>query len=126
MPKQVVSTAAVARPISPISQGTLAGGFLYSQGLLGRTAEGQLLAGMAAQARQVLENLKAILAAAGGSLSDVLRCEVFVVDLKEMAEFNAVWREYFPTDPPTRIGVQVVDLAAGARVEMTAVAYVGK
>jgi len=123
--KRVIATDAAPRPISPISQATLAGGFLYTQGLLGRTTAGVLPEGMAAQARQLLENLKAIVAAAGGGLSDVLRMEVHVVDLAEMAEFNAVWREYFPTEPPARIGVQVAALAAGARVEATAEAYVG-
>ncbi|HEX6988900.1 MAG TPA: RidA family protein [Bacillota bacterium] len=72
-----------------------------------------------------MENLKAILAAAGGSLDDVLRCEVFVADLREMGIFNRVWQEYFGDQPPARISAQVAGVAAGARLELTAVAYVG-
>ncbi len=125
MSKRVIATDAAPRPIAPISQATLAGGFVYTQGILGRTPDGRLPEGMAAQALQVMENLKAILSAAGGSMNDVLRMEVHVVDLSEMPEFNAAWREHFPTDPPARIGVQVAALAAGARVEATAVAHVG-
>lgn len=126
MPKRVISTDKVVKPLSPISQATMANGFVFTQGILGRDPSGKLLEGMEAQARQVMENLKGILEAAGGTLDDVLRAEVFVADLSEMPVFNEVWKEYFSENPPARIGVEVPNLAAGARVEMIAVAYVGE
>lgn len=124
--KQIVRTQAAPVPISPISQATTAGGFIVTAGMLGRTPDGQLVpGGMEAEARQALKNLAVVVEAGGGTLADVLRVEVYVVDLAEMAAFNAVWREFFPTDPPARVGVQVAALAAGARVELTGLAYVG-
>src|SRR5690606_32763239 len=123
---RVISTDKVVKPLSPISQATMANGFVFTQGILGRDPSGKLLEGMEAQARQVMENLKGILEAAGGTLDDVLRAEVFVADLSEMPVFNEVWKEYFSEKPPARIGVEVPNLAAGARVEMIAVAYVGE
>jgi 2-iminobutanoate/2-iminopropanoate deaminase len=125
--KQVIRTSTAPVPISPISQATKAGGFIYTAGMLGRTPDGVMAAGgMEAEARQALENLKAVLAAGGATLADVLRVEVHVADLGEMAVFNQVWREYFPTEPPARLGVQAATLAAGARVELMAVAYCGQ
>lgn len=126
MSKRVIATDAAPKPISPISQATMAAGFVFTQGILGRSVTGTMPDSMAGQARQAMESLKHILQAANGSLSDVLRVEVFVTDLGEMGEFNHVFQEYFPVDPPARIGVQVTHLAARAKVEITAVAYVGQ
>jgi 2-iminobutanoate/2-iminopropanoate deaminase len=93
---------------------------------LGRTPDGAMVAGgMEAESRQALDNLKAVLATGGAKLTDVLRLEVYVADLAEMPAFNQVFREYFPSDPPARVGVEAARLAAGARIELTAVAYCG-
>lgn len=125
MPKEIVTTDRAPRPASPVSQAVKAGGFVYTAGILGRRPDGTLAEGMEGQARQVMENLTAILAAAGASLGDVLRCEVYVADLADMPAFNAVWQQYFGDNPPARVSAQVAGVAAGARLELTAVAYVG-
>jgi reactive intermediate/imine deaminase len=126
MPKQVIHTDAVPRPLSPISQATKAAGFVYTQGFLGRDVEGRIPPTMGEQARNALTSLKLVLEAAGGTLKDVLFVQVFVADLKEMPEFNEVFKEFFAVEPPSRIGVQAAVLSAGAKVELTAVAYTGQ
>jgi len=123
--KQIVHTDSAPTPISPISQATKAGGFVLTSGILGRTPAGEMVqGGMAAEARQALENLRSVLTAAHASLADVMRIEMFVVDLNDMPAFNAVFREYFPSHPPARVCVQVNGLAGGARVELMGTAYV--
>ncbi len=126
MPKQTVYTSAAPRPMSPISQATRAGGFVYTQGFLGRDLEGRIPPTIAEQARIALNSLRLVLEEAGGNLRDVVNMQVFVTDLAEMAQFNEVFVEFFPEEPPARIGVQVSRLAAGGKVEITAVAYVGQ
>lgn len=125
MPKETILSPKIARPINPISQATRAAGFVYTGGLLGRDPEGKMAETMEGQARQVLENLKAVVEAAGGTLQDVLRVEVYVTDIAEIPVFNNVWKEYFAENPPARAAVQVAALGAGAKVELLAVAYVG-
>ena len=72
----------------------------------------------------MLLNLSAILAAAGTSLSKVVKTTVFLADMHDFAAMNGVYAEYFPADPPARSTVQVAALPLGARVEIEAVAIV--
>jgi aminoacrylate peracid reductase len=125
MAREVIVTTKAPRPRSPIAQGTKAGGFLYTAGLIGRSVDGTLAEGMEAQSRQVFESIKAIVEAGGGTLRDIMRCEVYVTDIKQMPIFNEVWKEYFSEDPPARIGMEVSALGPGALVEVTATAYIG-
>ena len=80
----------------------------------GKIVEG----GIAAETRQTLENIKAILAAAGVGMERAVRSVVYLTDIAQFAEMNAVYAEYFPVDPPGRTCVQVVALPAGAHVEI--------
>lgn len=124
--KEIINTDAAPNLLPLISQATKAGGFVFVSGQIGRNAEGQLVSGgMEAEARQIFKNLEAILAAAGATMSSVLRVEVFVADLSEMPAFNDVFRDVFPEKPPARLGVEVSKLPANARVEVTAIAYAG-
>ncbi|MCL5046602.1 MAG: RidA family protein [Actinobacteria bacterium] len=112
-------------PISPISQAIKAGGFVYTSGQLGRALTGGPLSGLGPQARQALKNIEAVIRAAGGSMRDVVRIEAYVTDLSQVGEFNEAFKEAFPEEPPARFCVEVSRLAAGALIEITAVAYVG-
>jgi 2-iminobutanoate/2-iminopropanoate deaminase len=72
-----------------------------------------------------MENLGAVLTAAGASFDRVVRTSIFLADLGDFAAVNAVYGEYFPENPPARATVQVAALPRGARVEIDCVAYVG-
>jgi 2-iminobutanoate/2-iminopropanoate deaminase len=86
-------------------------------------ATGKLVpGGIAAETGRVLENLAAVLAAAGLSLADVVKTTVYVVDLTEFAAMNEVYGKHFTAPYPARATVQVAALPAGARVEIEAVA----
>ncbi|NPV71452.1 MAG: RidA family protein [Firmicutes bacterium] len=126
MRKTVTRTRAAPVPLSPISQATCIRGLIFTSGQLGRDpATGKLAGpGMTAQARQALENLRAVIEAAGGSLETVLRIDCYVTDLDLVPEFNVVFGEYFPAEPPARVCVEVQRLAAGALIEVLAIASV--
>jgi len=108
----------------PYSPGILAGNTLYISGHLGRDpVTAQLVAGgIEAEARQSLANIREVLLAAGMDFKHVTSVTAYITDFKEFATFNAVYREYFPTDPPARATVQVAALNAGARIELQMIA----
>jgi 2-iminobutanoate/2-iminopropanoate deaminase len=124
--RDVVSTPRAPKAIGPYSQGIKAGGFLFTAGQAGvDPASGRLVeGGVTAQTRQALENIRAILEAAGSSLQRVAKCGVFLADLADFQAMNAVYAEFFPTDknPPARTTVQAAKLPMGALVEIDAVA----
>jgi 2-iminobutanoate/2-iminopropanoate deaminase len=78
----------------------------------------------AEQARQVLQNLQAVLQAAGASLQQVVKTTIFLTDLSQFAAVNAVYAEFFPENPPARSTVQVAALPRGVQVEIEAIAIV--
>src|SRR2546429_6674719 len=80
---------------------------------------------IAGQTRQVLENIKAVLAFAGSSLDRAVKCTVFLADIQDFAAMNAVYATYFPKDPPARSTVAASGLAGGARVEIECIATAG-
>jgi 2-iminobutanoate/2-iminopropanoate deaminase len=77
------------------------------------------------QVRQCLENIKAVVEAAGSSMERVLKCTVFLTDMAKWGEMNAVYHQFFPTDPPARSTIGVKDLPLGFPVEIECIAYVG-
>jgi 2-iminobutanoate/2-iminopropanoate deaminase len=107
------------------SHATRAGGFIHVSGTLG-TKPGTFTlveGGMAEQTRQTLENIRAILRAAGADLQDVVKVQVFVTDMARFPDMNQVYREFFPSEPPARITVGCSALALGGLVEIDCVAY---
>jgi reactive intermediate/imine deaminase len=76
------------------------------------------------QVKQCLENLKTVLAAAGSSMDNVLKCTVFLTDITDFQAMNAVYHAYFPANPPARTTVAVKDLPGGSPVEIECIAYV--
>lgn len=111
----------------PFSAVVRVGNMLYLSGQIGNVPGTRQLAdtSIAGQTRQTLENIKAVLAHAGSSLDRVVKCTVFLADIKDYRAMNAVYATYFPKDPPARSTVAGSGLALGARVEIECLAVVG-
>jgi len=118
-----VATRQAPDAVGPYAQALRAGGWVFCSGQLGLDpAGGPLPAETAAQARQALANLRAVLAAAGCGLESVVKTTVFLVDLADFAAMNEVYAMYFTKGFPARSTVGVTALPRGARVEIEAVA----
>lgn len=124
MERRVVKLPGVPAPTAPISPAIVAGEFVFTSGQIGIDPKtGQMVAGgIDEQAEQVLQNLTAVLEAAGSSMSHVLKTTVFLADMNDYAAMNEVYRRHFKQDPPARSAVQVAKLPANARIEIEAVA----
>jgi 2-iminobutanoate/2-iminopropanoate deaminase len=123
--KRVVFASAAPTPVGPYSQAIVSGGLVFASGQIPiDPASGKLVEGdIEAQAERVLDNLRAVLEAAGSSLDHVVRASVYLVDLSVFPRVNAVYARYFTADPkPARTTVQVAALPLGARVEIDAIA----
>jgi 2-iminobutanoate/2-iminopropanoate deaminase len=109
----------------PFSDAVRAGNLLFVSGQLGTVPGKDELAsgGIGPEAKQALENVKAILERHGSSLNDVVKCTVFLADIREWSEFNAVYRGFFPAHFPARSAFGTTGLALGARVELECIAY---
>ena len=121
-----VTSPELPTPAGPYSPGIVAGNFVFVSGQAGRDpATGVLPDGVEAQTEQALRNIETILKAAGSSLSQVVRCGVFLVDIAEFPKMNAVYARAFGSHRPARTTVEVSDLpGAGLRVEIDAIAIV--
>ena len=116
-----------SKPIGPYSLGIKAGPFVFCSGQTGTDpATGKLVAGgVEAETRGALENLSAILQAAGTSMDRVVKTTVFLRDIADFAKMNAVYATFFPTTPPARSTFQVAALPLGAAVEIECIALLG-
>ena len=118
-----VQTDDAPRAIGPYSQAVQVDGWLYASGQLPMTPTGDMVEGdIEAQAEQVFNNIEAILKAAGGSLSQVVKATVFVQDLNDFARLNAVYERRFAGHKPARSTVEVARLPRDARVEIEIIA----
>ncbi len=127
MLKQAVFSENAPAPIGPYSQAVRASDWLFVSGSLGLDpGTGEFVPGdAAAQARKALENMTAVLAAAGATMDHVVKITVFMADMNDFAEVNAVYGEFFTGVPPARSAVQVARLPKDAFVEIEAIAYLG-
>ena len=125
--KRVIHTSKAPEPVGPYSQGILAGGWLFVSGQIPLDPEtGEMVEGdFKEKARRALENLKAVVEAAGGSLGDVVKVTVYLADITRFQEFNEVYQEYFRESKPARVVIQAAALPKGAEVEVEAIAYLG-
>lgn len=125
MEKTVIHTKKAPGSVGPYSQAVRVGPFLYTAGQIGLDPEtGTMLEdNIEIQTERVLKNLKAVLQAAGGDLSDVVKTTVFLLDMGEFGAMNEVYAGFFGDNPPARSAVQVAALPLGGRVEIEAVAY---
>ncbi|MBI4295067.1 MAG: reactive intermediate/imine deaminase [Chloroflexi bacterium] len=108
----------------PISQAVRCGGFIFVSGNLGlRQGTSEVVpGGIEEETRQALDNIAAVLRSAGSDMDRVAKTTVYLTDMADFAAMNAVYRRYFPADPPARTTVQVAGLALGARIEIEAIA----
>ena len=121
-------TAEAPAPIGPYSQAIRVGDFLFTSGQVALIpATGQLVeGGIEAETHQTLKNLSAVLAAGGATWADVAKTTIFLVDLADFTIVNRIYGEVAVSPAPARSTVQVAGLPRGARVEIEAVAYLGK
>lgn len=110
----------------PFSEAVRAGDFLFLSGQIGEVpATGKLAeGGLEPEARQTISNVKSVLEAHGASLSDVVKCTVFLADIAEWPAFNTIYRQYFQKPYPARSALAASGLAMNARVELECIAYV--
>ncbi len=123
--KRIVSTEQAPKAVGPYSQAVVAGGLVFCSGQIPLDpATGKLVdsADIGDHVRRVMENLRAVLQAAGSDLSRVVKANIYVTNLAEFADINRTYAEYFTTDPPARATVQVAALPLGARVEIDVIA----
>jgi 2-iminobutanoate/2-iminopropanoate deaminase len=121
--RKIISTNHAPAAIGPYSQAVVSPPFVYTSGQIPLDpSTGALVpGGIEAETDQVLKNLKAVLEAAGSSLSRVIKTTVFLRDMNEFAAMNTIYARYFSSEPPARSTVQAV-LPKGASVEIEAVA----
>ena len=106
----------------PLSEAVRFGDLLFLSGAVGMDGGGNIVpGGIAAETRQTLRNLEAVLKAAGCGLSDVLKVNIILTHAEDFAAFNEVYREFFPKDPPARVSM-VAGLTIDARVEIDLIA----
>lgn len=124
--KEIIATADAPRAIGPYSQAVrvAAGGTLFCSGQIPiDPATGQLIEGPAGmQARQVMENLKAVIMAAGFAMEDIVKTTIYLADMAGFAEVNKAYEEFFHENFPARSTVEVSGLPRGALVEIEAIA----
>jgi len=124
--RQAVTTSEAPTAIGPYSQAIRAGGFLFVSGQIPLDpASGSLVSGdIAAQTRQVMRNLSAVLAAGGTSLDAVVKTTIYLADLADFKTVNEVYGSHFAPPAPARATVQVARLPLDARVEIDAIALI--
>lgn len=127
MAKRIITTDQAPAPVGAYNQATLANGTLYVSGQIALDpATGDLVTtDIETETERVMENLKAIVEAAGGSMDRVLKCEVFVSDMENFGRINAVYARYFDeATAPARALVQVANLPKYVNVEISCIALV--
>ena len=124
MPKTVPQLPGIDSGDLPFSQIVEAGGLVFIAGQVGSApgGHGAVPGGIEAETRAMLDNVGRVLHAAGLDFSAVVKATVYLVDFADFATMNVVFREYFPTEPPTRATVGVTKLAADFRIEIEVIA----
>lgn len=128
MPKETVVPPNSAPPLAPYSPGTKADGIVYVSGMLALDSAGQVVGrgDVKAQTRAVLDAVKSVVEAAGGTMRDVTYNAIFLKDLADYAAMNEVYREYFPTEPPARYCIRADLVRPEFLVEVSSIAHVGR
>ena len=125
MSKKVVSTTSAPGAVGPYSQAIVSNGLVFCSGQIPLDpASGELVGGtIADQTRRCMENLSAVLEAAGSSLGNVVKVTAFLTDMGDFPEFNDAYAGFFGDEPPARATFAVAALPKGAAVEVECVAH---
>jgi 2-iminobutanoate/2-iminopropanoate deaminase len=123
MKREVVSTAKAPGAIGPYSQAIKIGDFVFTSGQIPLNPEtGDMPDTIEEQTKQALENVKAILEAAGTSLDNVIKTTVFLKDMNDFVRINEVYATFFKENPPARSAVEIARLPKDAKIEIEAIA----
>ena len=124
MPKNVPHGPGLEPGSLPFSKVVEANGLVFLAGQIGDApgSNGPVPGGIEAETRAMLDNVGRLLTAVGLGYSDVVKCTVYLTDFEEFGAMNAIYREVFASDPPTRATVEVSRLALGARIEIEVIA----
>ncbi len=124
--KKEIKSANAPKAIGPYSQAIATNGLVFTSGQIAiDPSSGELNTGsIEEQTRLVLSNLKALIEAAGSSLDKTVKCTVFLQDMNDFIEMNAVYGEFFKAPYPARVAVQVVRLPKDVKVEIDAIAVI--
>ena len=127
MGKRVIYSEKVAKPVATYSQGMLAGNLLFIAGMTAFNPRGEFVGkkDVREQTRQVLENIRGVVEAAGGTMKDIVQTTVYVTDLANFPAVEEVYKTYFPTDPPPRATLRVDLVRPEYLVEISATAVIG-
>jgi len=125
--RTIINTDKAPQAIGPYSQAVKAGQFLFVSGQIPINVQtGELVKGdIQAETREVLENLKAIIEAAGAQMKDIIKTTIFLKDMNNFALVNETYGGYFQIEPPARACVEVSRLPKDVNVEIEAVVFVG-
>lgn len=118
-----VQTEKAPKAVGPYSQAIVGGGFAFCSGQLGIGADGALGSGIESQTKNAIENLSAVLLAAGSSLDRVVKTTCFLANISDFASFNEIYGKYF-TGRPARSLIEAAALPKGALVEIEAIAEI--
>lgn len=126
MKKQIIRSDQAPSPIGPYSQAVKAGGFLFVSGQIAlHPASGELvMQNLESETRQVMENIRSVLAQAGVSFDSIVKTSIFLSDMAHFARVNEVYASYFSGDYPARETVQVAGLPKNVNVEISVTAYI--
>ena len=123
MNKEIISTKKAPSAIGPYSQGMIVGDLVFTSGQIPLNPEnGELVTEISKATVQVMENLSAVLEAAGSSLEKVIKTTIFLQDLNDFEKVNEIYGDYFKDNLPARSCVQVAKLPKGAIIEIEAIA----
>lgn len=131
MPKRALqpkNLTFLPRPEYPYSPGSAAGGLVYTSGQVAWNADGDLvgIGDPAAQTKQVLSNVESVLREGGAALPDVIKCNVYLADMRHFQAMNDVFATFFPSEPPARTSVQAPLAEPEMLVEIEAIAWIGE
>ncbi len=124
MKKEVIVSPEAPAPIGPYSQAIAVGDWLFVSGQIGMSAAtGEMVKGSITQETEaVMQNLRAVLAAAGSHFGQVVKCTIFIRDMNDFRAINEIYGRYFDQTPPARETVEVSKLPKGANVEISCIA----
>ena len=128
MPKTPITPKGSPPPLAPYSPGVRAGDMIYVSGILSLDKDGNTVGGgdAGAQTRQVLEIIKSVIEAGGATMKDVAFNQIFLSDMAHYQAMNAVYREYFPDEPPARYCIKAELVRPEFLIEISSTAHVSK